>query len=378
MRIGIVCPYSWDIPGGVQAHVRDLAEKLIELGHYVSVLAPGEDDAPGLPPYVVAAGKAAVRIPYNGSVAHLQFGLVAAARVRRWLRDGAFDVVHVHEPAPPSLSLLACMIHDGPLVATFHIAVVRSRWLSAFDTVLQPFLEKIAGRIAVSPAARKVLVEHLGGDAVVIPNGVAVAHYVDAEPFDGFPRPPDAAGGTIGFIGRYEEARKGMDVLVDALDILVPQRPGLRLLVAGRGNADDFMADLPDAVADRVELLGQVSEHDKARLLRSVDVYCAPNTGGESFGVILLEAMAARTAIVASDIDAFRRVLAGGAAGQLFPVGDAAALAVALAQVLDDAELRARLIEAGSVAVAPYDWAVIVADVLRVYELAIAGAGVNA
>jgi phosphatidylinositol alpha-mannosyltransferase len=154
VRIGIVCPYSWDIPGGVQAHVRDLAEKLIQLGHDVSVLAPGDDDTPDLPPYVVVAGKAAVRIPYNGSVAHLQFGLVAAARVRRWLRDGAFDVVHVHEPAPPSLSLLTCMIHDGPLVATFHMAVTRSRWLSAFDAVLQPFLEKITGKIAVSPAAR--------------------------------------------------------------------------------------------------------------------------------------------------------------------------------------------------------------------------------
>ncbi len=306
MRIGIVCPYSWDIPGGVQAHVRDLAEELISLGHRVSVLAPGDDDTPGLPPYVAIAGKA-VPIPYNGSVARLQFGVVSAARVRRWLRDGAFDVVHVHEPAPPSLSLLTCMIHDGPLVATFHIATVRSRFLSMFDTVLQPFLEKITGRIAVSPAARKVLVEHLGGDAVVIPNGVAVSHYAGAEPFDGFPRPEAP---TVGFIGRYDEPRKGMDVLVDAVDLLAPELPGLRLLVAGRGDADDFLAGLPPAVADRVDLLGQVSETDKARLLRSIDVYCAPNTGQESFGIILLEAMAARTAIVASDIDAFRRVLA--------------------------------------------------------------------
>ena len=184
MRVGMVCPYSWDIPGGVQAHVRDLAEKLMELGHHVSVLAPGDDDTPELPPYVVAAGKA-VRVPYNGSVARLQFGMVAAARVRKWLRDGAFDVVHVHEPAPPSLSLLTCMIHDGPLVATFHSAMTRSRWLSVFDTVLQPFFEKISGKIAVSPAARQVIVEHLGGDAVVIPNGVAIAHYADAVPLDG-------------------------------------------------------------------------------------------------------------------------------------------------------------------------------------------------
>jgi len=332
------------------------------------VLAPGDEDTPGLPRYVDVAGKA-VPIPYNGSVARLQFGVVSAARVRRWLRDGAFDVVHVHEPAPPSLSLLTCMIHDGPLVATFHAATVRSRFLSMFDTVLQPFIEKITGRIAVSPAARKVIVEHLGGDAVVIPNGVAVAHYRDAEPFDGYPR----TGGTIGFIGRYDEPRKGMDVLVDALDILVPERPDLRLLIAGRGDEEAFVAALPEDVSACVQLLGQVSEHDKARLLRSVDVYCAPNTGQESFGIILLEAMAARTAIVASDIDAFRRVLAGGRAGRQFATGDAASLAATLADVLDAPMLRTQLIAAGDEAVAPFDWDVIVGDVLRVVRVGDSG-----
>ena len=370
MRIGIVCPYSWDIPGGVQAHVRDLAEKLLELGHEVSVLAPGDEDTPGLPPYVVAAGKA-VPIPYNGSVARVQFGVVSAARVRRWLRDGAFDVVHVHEPAPPSLSLLACMIHDGPLVATFHAATVRSRFLSMFDTVLQPFLEKLSGRIAVSPAARKVIVEHLGADAVVIPNGVAVSHYANAHPLDGYPR----EGGTIGFIGRYDEPRKGMEVLVGALHQMIADRPGLRILVAGRGESEQFLAAVPGPVAARLDMLGQISESDKARMLRSVDVYCAPNTGQESFGIVLLEAMSAGAAVVASDLEAFRRVLNAGAAGELFAAGDANALAAALGRVLDDPDRRNSLIAAGTKAVAPFDWSVVVGQVLRVYELAIAGAG---
>jgi phosphatidylinositol alpha-mannosyltransferase len=373
MRVGMVCPYSWDIPGGVQAHVRDLAEELIRLGHDVSVLTPGDDELPGLAPYVVVAGKA-VPIPYNGSVARLQFGVVSAARVRRWLRDGDFDVVHVHEPAPPSLSLLTCMIHDGPLVATFHAATTRFRFLSMFDTVLQPFLEKINGRIAVSPAARKVIVEHLGGDAVVIPNGVAVSRFEDAAPLPGYPR----EGGTVGFVGRYDEPRKGMDVLVSALELLVPQRPGLQLLVAGRGEAADFRAQLPPSLTERVELLGQVSEPDKVSLLRSVDVYCAPNTGQESFGIILLEAMAAHTPVVASDIDAFRRVLDGGRAGELFPVGDPVALAAALTSVLDDPARRADLIAAGIRAVAPFDWPAVTKQILRVYELAIAGSGVGA
>lgn len=370
MKIGIVCPYSWDIPGGVQAHVRDLAEHLIGHGHDVSVLAPGDEDMPGLPPYVVVAGKA-VPIPYNGSVARLQFGVVSAARVRRWLKDGDFDVVHVHEPAPPSLSLLTCMIHDGPLVATFHAATVKSRFLSMFDAVLQPFLEKISGRIAVSAAARQVVVEHLGGDAVLIPNGVDVAHYAGAVPLDGYPR----AGGTVGFIGRYDEPRKGMDVLVEAIEKLAPSRPDLRVLVAGRGDADDFLRELPRSVAQRMDLLGMVSEADKARMLRSVDVYCAPNTGQESFGIILLEAMSAGTPIVASDLDAFRRVLNEGRAGRLFPVGDGGALATTLADVLDDPAGRDALVAAGRGAVRPYDWSTVARDILRVYELAIAGSG---
>ena len=359
----------------MQAHVRDLAEKLLELGHHVSVLAPGDDDpssdTAGLPPYVVMAGKAVVPIPYNGSVSRLQFGLVSAARVRRWLRDNKFDLVHVHEPAPPSLSLLTCLIYDGPLVATFHAATARSRLLSTFDGFVQLFLENINGRIAVSPAARQLIVEHLGWDAVVIPNGVAVERFAGAEALPGYPR----EGGTIGFIGRYDESRKGMDILIAALELMVADRPDLRVLVAGRGDADDFLDELPAAVADRLDLLGQVSESDKARMLASVDVYCAPNTGGESFGVILLEAMAARTPVVASDLPAFRRVLADGSAGRQFPTGDAGALAAALGAVLDDPAERERLVRAGERAVAPYDWSVIVREVLRVYELAMAASG---
>jgi phosphatidylinositol alpha-mannosyltransferase len=372
VRIGIVCPYSWDIPGGVQAHVRDLAETLIALGHHVSVLAPGEEDAPGLPSYVVAAGKA-MPIPYNGSVARLQFGVVSAARVRRWLRDGSFDVVHVHEPAIPSLSLLTCMLSDAPLVATFHAATVKSRFLAMFDSVLQPFVEKVSGRIAVSQAARKMIVEHLDADAVVIPNGVSVTSYANAEPLPGYPRDP-ALGGTIGFIGRYEEPRKGMKILLAALEKLVTTRPGLQLMIAGRGEEADFREELPPSLRESVVMLGMVSEAQKASLLRSVDVYVAPNTGGESFGIILLEAMAARTPIVASDLDAFRRVLDDGRAGVLFSNRDAEGLATALNRVLSDEALRGQLALASVDVVRPYDWTVVAAQILRVYEISIAAA----
>jgi phosphatidylinositol alpha-mannosyltransferase len=393
MRIGIVCPYRWDIPGGVQSHVRDLAETLISLGHYVSVLAPGDEDALDLPGYLVAAGKT-VPIPYNGSVARLQFGLVSATRVRRWLRQGAFDVVHVHEPAPPSLSLLTVLLADVPLVATFHAASTRSRFLTMFDSVVQAVLERLSGRIAVSQAARKMIVEHLGGDAVVIPNGVSIAAYSGAQPLPGYPRDP-ALGGTIGFIGRYDESRKGMAVLLQAVHRLLQTRPGLQLLVAGRGEQESFLDKLPPELAGSVVMLGMLSEADKASLLRSIDVYVAPNTGGESFGIILLEAMAAGTPIVASDLQAFRLVLEDeqrpvprrrpehrgewqlAPAGVLFHNKDADGLASALESVLADAGLRSRLSEASARLVQPYDWSVVTAQVLRVYEIAIAAAVPN-
>ncbi|HEX5742219.1 MAG TPA: glycosyltransferase family 4 protein, partial [Pilimelia sp.] len=180
MRVGIVCPYSFDVPGGVQGHVRDLARTLIALGHEVSVLAPAHDEA-ALPPYAVGAGRA-VPVPYNGSVARLAFGPVSAARVRRWLAAGNFDVLHVHEPVSPSLSLLAVLCARGPVVATFHTAMTRSRAMAAAQPVLRLVLEGITARIAVRALARRVQVEHLDGGAVEIPNGVAVAAYRDVPP----------------------------------------------------------------------------------------------------------------------------------------------------------------------------------------------------
>ena len=367
MKIGIACPYSWDVPGGVQQHVRDLAEALIELGHEVSVISPADNDTP-LPPYVVPAGKA-VPVPYNGSVARLAFGPLTMNRVRRWLKDGSFDVLHVHEPAAPSLSLLACWLASGPIVATVHTANPRSRVLLATYPVLRTALEKIDGRIAVSEAARTTLVEHLGGDAVLIPNGVATHRYREAKPLDGWP----GDGGVIGFLGRMDEPRKGLSVLLTAFKTLGTERPGLRLLVAGPGDAADVRQKVPASLRDRVVLLGEVTEEDKLRVLRSVDVFCSPNTGGESFGIVTAEAMAAGAPIVASDIDAFRMVLRNGQAGELFSVGDPGDLARVAGRLLDDPARRAELSAAALDAVATYDWSVVAKDVFSVYETVVLG-----
>jgi phosphatidyl-myo-inositol alpha-mannosyltransferase len=365
----MVCPYTWDVPGGVQEHIKDLAEALIGLGHDVSVISPADDDTP-LPGYVVPAGRA-VPVPYNGSVARLAFGFLSAARVRRWVKEGAFDVLHVHEPAAPSLSLLACWVADGPIVATVHTAIPRSRAMLAAGPALQTALEKISGRIAVSEAARTTLVEHMGGDAVLIPNGVTVSRYEKAAPLPGWP----GDGGALGFLGRMDEPRKGLDVLLRAFAILASERPGLRLLIAGPGDLEDVQAKVPAALRDRLILLGQVSRADKERFYHSVDVFCAPNTGGESFGVVLIEAMAAGAPIAASDLDAFRPVLRHGRAGELFPPGDAAALAAAAARLLDDPQHRAQLSAAASEAVRAYDWPVVARDVVKVYEAVVPSAG---
>src|SRR3954464_10362421 len=368
MRIGLVCPYQWDVPGGVQYHVRDLAETLRGLGHHVEVLTPAEHEESLDDEWMTFAGRT-VPVPYNGSTASMQFGPVSAARVRRWLRDGHFDVVHVHEPAPPSVSLLVCMIAKGPIVATFHTATTRSKLLAVWGPVIRPWLERISGRIAVSDFARRVQVEHLGGDAVIIPNGVHVSAFAEGPSLPGVTRGVD--GPTIGFLGRYDEPRKGLPVLLEAMRTVVRRYPGARLLVAGRGDPAQLLELIGADLRPHVVLLGELTEADKAAFLRSVDVYCAPNLLGESFGVVLIEALAAGAPIVASDLDAFGRVLEQGEAGILVRRGDPAALAGALCDLLADPARRAELSATGSRVAAGYDWDVLARRILAVYETVI-------
>ncbi|WP_018600422.1 glycosyltransferase family 4 protein [Mycobacterium sp. 155] len=369
MRIGMVCPYSFDVPGGVQSHVLQLAEVMRAAGNEVSVLAPTSADAhAALPEYVVSGGKA-VPIPYNGSVARLRFGPATHRMVKKWLRHGDFDVLHLHEPNAPSLSMLALNIAEGPIVATFHTSTTKSLTLSVFQGILRPLHEKIVGRIAVSDLARRWQMEALGSDAVEIPNGVDVASFAGASPLDGYPRP----GRTVLFLGRFDEPRKGMAVLLGALPKLVERFADIEILIVGRGDENALREQAGD-LASHLRFLGQVDDTIKAAAMRSADVYCAPNLGGESFGIVLVEAMAAGTAVVASDLDAFRRVLDDGRVGRLVPVDDADALAEGLIDVLDDDAARARYIAAATERVRRYDWSVVAGEIMRVYET-VAGAG---
>jgi phosphatidylinositol alpha-mannosyltransferase len=242
--------------------------------------------------------------------------------------------------------------------------------MQAAYPVVRPSLEKISARIAVSEDARRTLVEHLGGDAVVIPNGVFVDTFATAVPKPEWQGTPEAP--TLAFLGRIDEPRKGLQVLCEAVPTLLRRWPGLRVLVAGRGDADEAREHLGDA-AGAVTFLGPVTDEDKASLLRSVDVYVAPHTGGESFGIVLVEAMSAGACVVASDMGAFQRVLDGGRLGVLFPTGDPQALADAVASVLADPQRRETLARAGQAGVHRYDWSVVAADVLAVYETVAVG-----
>jgi phosphatidyl-myo-inositol alpha-mannosyltransferase len=239
--------------------------------------------------------------------------------------------------------------------------------MQAAYPLLRPSLEKIHGRIAVSEDARRTVTTHLGGDAVVIPNGVNVSRFAQAGPDPRWSGTLDAP--TLAFLGRIDEPRKGLPVLAAALPEVLRHHPGTRVLVAGPGDVEAARERLAPEVAAATEFLGLVSDEDKAALLSSVDLYVAPHTGGESFGIVLVEAMSAGAPVVASDLPAFVRVLDGGRAGATFANEDAADLADRLVRLLGSPQERARLSAEGSRRAQVFDWGVVAEDVMAVYEM---------
>lgn len=364
-RIGIVCPYGWDTPGGVQSHIRDLAEYLIRQGHFVSVLAPAIDEE-SLPQYVTSAGRP-IAIPYNGAVARVLFGPIAFSRVRQWINQGEFDVLHLHEPAIPSISLLACWAAEGPMVGTFHAAAKRQKVTFAVAPILEPVIEKLGARIAVSEAARETLTEHLDTDAIVVPNGIYAAQYRDATV------DPQWSGNSIGFIGRFEESRKGLDILIAALPEIAESIPDIKVFVAGPGDSETVLKRMDPTLRDRFTFLGRISENEKANFLASVALYIAPNTGGESFGIILTEALAAGASVVASDIPAFDSLLGHGQYGTLFESENPDSLAKAAISLLNDSVMRIAIAERGKIYAQTFDWDVVAEKIYDVYEMAMVG-----
>lgn len=332
LRVALVCPYSLSRPGGVQGQVTGLSRVLTERGHSVTVFAPVDDvaDRPeGID--LVVTGRS-VPVPANGSRAPVSLSPMAAAHGVRAVRRGRFDVVHVHEPFAPGLpyGLLAAP-GIPPLVATFHRSGA-----SLFYSLLGPLAKlaarRFAVRCAVSEAARQTAAEAIGGEYQVLFNGVEVDRFRHADPW-----PTD--GPTILFLGRHEE-RKGLRVLLEAGRSLIgagtgadggTEAAGAVLWIAGDGpETESLKRRFPESPT--VRWLGVVAEEEKARRLAGADVLCAPSLGGESFGMVLLEAMAANTLVVASDIDGYRDVVGGDAV--LVPPGDGRALAGALESIL--------------------------------------------
>lgn len=354
LRIGMVCPYGWDVPGGVQMHIRELAEHFIELGHHVSVISPVSDEESVTDSWLVNAGRP-VPIPFNGSVARVLFGPIAASRVRQWIAQGDFDVLHMHEPGIPSISLLACWAAEGAMVGTFHASTPKMRAISSVGPLIEPMIEKLSARIAVSEMAQATLNNLYGTEAVVIPNGIDFARFKAAGEVR---RRENGAPFRIGFLGRFEETRKGLPLLLEALPKILKAVPDLELVVAGPGEPLKVMARVDPQVSKHITFLGRLSESEKVEFLSSLDLYVAPNTGGESFGIILAEAMASGTPVLASDIQAFVDLLSVGDSGVNFASEDSNDLAKKVIELLRNSARLQELAENGLVSAIRFDWGI--------------------
>jgi phosphatidylinositol alpha-mannosyltransferase len=332
VRIGLVCPYSLTVPGGVQGQVLGLARALRGHGHEVRVLGPCDGPPPDAG--VTPLGKS-VPLAANGSIAPIAPDISCALRTIRVLRDEAFDVLHLHEPLVPGPCLWSGLIKSAPIVATFHAAGV-----SAPYRIMGPALKIVTNRIdircAVSDDAVDLAGKYFGGIYEVVFNGIEVDRFAKATPYERDERP------VVFFCSRHEE-RKGLEVLLDALDRLPADA---RLWVGSDGPQT---AELQAKVANdpRVEWLGRLDEDEKMARLRAADVFVAPSIKGESFGIVLLEAMAAGAPVVASDLPGYAKVGRQGREAVLVPPGDPLALGDAITRVLGDSKLAARLVESG-------------------------------
>ena len=356
MHVGLVCPYSLSLPGGVQGQVLGLARALRRMGHDARVLGPCDG-----PPPEVGVTPLGNTLPTlaNGSVAPIAPDLPCVLRTIRSLRDEGFDVLHLHEPLAPGPTLTSVVLSPAPMVGTFHAAggSAAYRWMSPLTRWLG---RRLALRCAVSEDARDMAVTALGGNYEVLFNGIESEVFAKVTPW-----PTEAP--TIAFISRHE-VRKGLEVLLAALAHLPPD---VRLWVASDGPET---RRLQAAVAGdpRVEWLGRITEEEKAQRLRGADVLCAPSLHGESFGLVLLEAMAAHTPVVASDLPGYRNVARHGREALLVPAGDAAALGSALARALEDRSTAASLVAGGEARAAEFSMDHLAERYLELYAEALA------
>ena len=377
MRVGLVSPYSWTVPGGVNHHIEHLAAELELRGHEPWIIAPVGVLSPTRRALDSRRQRAAERfipmgtavpIPSNGSQAYVSVNPRAILRMDRALRHGRFDVLHVHEPGTPWVGLAAVFLAASPVVATFHAALESSFGYEHLPWLGRMGMERLDMRIAVSEAAREFPARLYPGDYRIIPNGVSVEKYAPAVG-------AAKVKGRVFFIGRAEK-RKGLGVLLHAFARLRRRMPHASLVIAGatRGQAVEAsrLGYGPPLDLEGVEALGWVVDDEKVAQLGKAEVVCAPSLAAESFGIVLAEAMAAGVPVAASDLPGYRSVLKDGEAGRLVPPGDPALLAHALYQLLQDDEERRRLATAGLAAAEKLSWSHVTDQILVAYEDAVA------
>lgn len=360
MRLALVCPYDWAAAGGVQVHVRELGERLRADGHEVLVLTPASERPAQR--WVRSVGRP-VAVPYGRTSAPISPWPTTRRRVRAAIATFRPDVVHVHEPFAPSATLFA-LSAGPPVVATFHSGLDRSLLYDGAAPALRRAARRIAVRIAVSERAAEVARRRIGGVFEVVPNGVDVQRFADASPA-GLP----GDGRRLLFVGRLH-ARKGFSALVDAFGGLASDHADLRLVVVGEGGERRALERLDEPVRQRVTMLGTVPNDEVPSIHAACEVFVAPNTGGESFGVVLVEAMAAGLPVVATDIPGFDEVIRDGTDGLLVPPGDAAALAAAIDRVLNDAELAERISISGRERARTFSWDAVIPRLEAIYDRA--------
>jgi phosphatidyl-myo-inositol alpha-mannosyltransferase len=362
MRVALACPYAWDDPGGVQVHVRELATGLQGRGHDVLVIAPTRNEPPE--PWVVSVGHP-VDIRYNASNAPIDPRPWSRRAIRRALATFGPDVVHAHQPTVPSTGLWATLEARAPVVATFHSGATRARLYDVAAPILRRALARIRVRIAVSDRAAAFDRERLGGAFRVIPNGVDVDRWAEADPADLGP------GRKLLFVGRLD-ARKGFPVAVGAFERLARGHGDLRLIVVGDGPERAALDTLPTLLRARVTMLGSVPNSELPPIHAGCDAYLGPSTGGESFGIVVVEAMAAGLPVIVSDTPGYDEVVHDGVDGLLVPPGDPGALAAAVRRVLDDPTLAETLAAAGRERAADFAWPGVLDQVEQAYRDALA------
>ena len=365
MKIAMVSPYDFTWPGGVTIHVSQLARELERSGHEVQVLAPHSPSRECQDGDLLVPLGRSVPLPSNGSIARVSLSLWLARRIRALLQREQYDVIHLHEPMAPILPLTVLEYSNTVNVGTFHACRNRQHLYRMSRPVIKRWRSRLHGSIAVSPAAMRYVSEAFPGEYEIIPNGIDVDHFSQRA----LPWPQYQDGKTnLIFVGRLEK-RKGLRYLLEAYGKLKWDMPDLRLIVVGPGTPDkDSYHVLSSQNLQDVEFVGRVPYEDLPRYYASADIFCSPATGGESFGIVLLEAMSAGKPIVASDIEGYRGVMQHGIQGRLFQNKNVESLASELQTLILDPDLRRKMGEQGRTIAEQYRWPVVARRVEQYYE----------